>query len=824
MAVFLIAGAVIALQITVMRLYAISGWAHFGSMVVSVAMFGFGLASTIMCLSQKMFERHMEGLARIGFLLLGPMIVLGNVAAQDAQFNPIFLLADKRQFTNLFINFLAYSAPFLLAALLLGIAFLAGRHRFQLTYAADMTGSGVAGLLCLQAMLWLPPEQLLLIPLLFWWGGALAWFRAWGDRRSPWLVTVSAGCSLLMLATLPQIQVSAYKGVSYAAKFPDAKRMYQDAGAHGLLEIYASSYLHFAPGLSDMAALSMEELPKNNYLGMYIDSDGPVGIMKALPPGQKDYYRFLPMSMPYLIKPQPENVFVVQFGGGISTRVALANDARQITVAEGNPMIPTALTNPAIQEFSGDLLANPAVKLVPMDGHLFIRSSEQRFGVIDLSLADSSGLSSPGGFAVTEKFLYTQETIAAYMQALEPGGVLAVTVWNKEDPPKSTLRLFATLAAAGRASARDLTADSFYVVQVFLSTATVLYKKGGFTPDEVARLDQYAQEMAFDVVYRPGARFQGDSTAMLAGFRQAVLGGEESIPTNVEEGPDLSVPALYRLMLDRMIHGTSAEEIAAYPFDITPLSDDRPYFAGFIRMQDLPAFANRLEVISDEWGYLLLWLTLGQAAVAGMLLLSMPILFGWRTIFAPQPGKLGILGYFFALGLGYILVEVSLIGKFITALGNPVISTSVLITGMLISTGFGSLLSARYLARASTVMPRVFMGIAALLILYGAMLEQWLPIIGTLSWRTLACILLLFPLAFLMGFPFATGMSWLANLGKERFFLWAWGINGMFSVMGAVLVPLISVSVGLSANLYLAAGLYLLAWPCFFALLRPTPA
>ncbi|MEO5362139.1 MAG: hypothetical protein H7838_00740 [Magnetococcus sp. DMHC-8] len=830
LAVFLIAGAIIALQITVMRLYSVSGWAHFGSLVVSVAMFGFGFASTVMCLGQGLFERRLEGIARIALLLFGPLTVLGNVAAQYAQFNPIFLLTDSRQILNLSINLLAYAVPFLTGALLLGLCFLAGRHRFQLTYAADMTGSGVAGLLCLAGMYWLMPEFLLLLPLLLWWGGALAWFHAWGDRRAPWLVSLSALCALLLLVWLPQIQVSPYKGVSYAAKFPDAQRLYHAAGAHGLLEIYGSSYFHFAPGLSDMASVTMAELPANTYLGLYVDSDGPIGIMKAIPPDQNDYYRFLPMFMPYLLHPQPDSVFVVQFGGGISTRVALASGARRVTVAEGNPMLPEAFASDPIKHFTGQLLADPRLTLIPMDGHLFIRSNGQRFQVIDLSLADSTGLSSPGGFSVTEKYTYTRETMTAYMNALEPGGILAVTVWNKEDPPKSTLRLFNTLAEAGRATAGALTPDSFYVVQMFLSTATVLYKKGGFTPEELARLDDHAQQMAFDVVYRPGQRFQGEAAALLTGFQQVVLGRSSpaDTPTGTDqtepegEGVDLSVPSLYRLMLDRMMHNEQQGEIQAYPFDITPLTDDRPYFAGFVRLNDLPAFLSRLEVISDEWGYLLLWFTLGQAILAGGLLLLLPILFGWRTIFAPQPGKIGILGYFAALGLGYILVEVAMIGKFISALGNQVISTSVLITGMLISTGLGSLVSGRFVEQAARFMPRVFLAIAGLLGFYGLALDAWMPVIGTLSWRTLACILLLFPPAFLMGFPFATGMAWLAKLNKEPFFLWAWGINGMFSVMGAVLVPIIAVNVGLSANLYLAGLLYLMAWPCFFALLHPS--
>ncbi|NGZ28805.1 MAG: hypothetical protein G8345_18180 [Magnetococcales bacterium] len=855
--VFLTAGAIIALQITVMRLFAISGWAHFGSLVVSVAMFGFGVASTVMCLWQEVFEREAERIARYAFFAFGPLMVLGNALAQDAQFNPIFLLADKNQQWKLLANFSCYAAPFLAGALLLGIAFLVGRRRFQFTYAADMTGSGVAGLACLASMMVLPVESLLLLPLALWWAGAICWFLAWEDRRSIWKVSMAAVVALGLLAWLPQIQVSPYKGVSYATKFPDSQRIYRQSGTHGLLELYASSYFHFAPGLSDMASLAMEELPENAYLGMYMDSDGPIGVMKNIPESRSDYYHYLPMSMAYLARPQPEQVFISQFGGGISTRVALASGTQHVTVAEGNPMILDLFANQGVRDITGNLLADPRITVRQVEGHLAVRQYKGYFDVVDLSLADSTGLSSPGGFAVTEKYLYTQQAIKAYMESLKPGGVLAVTVWNKEDPPKSTLRLFATLAAAGREQAGEKISDSFFVAQVFLSTATVLYKEGGFTPKEIALLNAYCREMAFDVVYQPGDEPAPDGAQLLAGFRSNVLKeGEtqrntssEGSPPNQGEvgnqtstvdyqaitpdgeesslaGPDLSVNTLYRFMLDRMIRGREPSEIQAYPFDIAPLTDDRPYFAGFVRFDDLPRFFGRFEAISDEWGYLLLWATLGQAGFAGLLLLSLPAIFGWRTVFAPQPGKMGILGFFFSLGLGYILVEVSLIGKFISVLGNAVISTGVLITGMLISTGLGSLYATRIVDRAREVMPSVFLAIALILALYGAGLAYWLPSMSSWpgGWRMTACFLLLFPPAFLMGFPFSTGMTWLARLGKEPFFLWAWGINGMFSVMGAVLVPIVAVNLGLSANLYLAAGLYLMAWPCFNALLRPSPA
>ena len=89
--------------------------------------------------------------------------------------------------------------------------------------------------------------------------------------------------------------------------------------------------------------------------------------------------------------------------------------------------------------------------------------------------------------------------------------------------------------------------------------------------------------------------------------------------------------------------------------------------------------------------------------------------------------------------------------------------------------------------------------------------------------RVIACLALIAPASFLMGFPFATGMAMLSKLNKERFFIWAWGINGCFSVVGAVLVPLVNVVFGHTWLIFGAACVYLLALPAFFQLLKPGP-
>ncbi|MGV8988453.1 MAG: hypothetical protein ACOH2H_19465 [Cypionkella sp.] len=135
---------------------------------------------------------------------------------------------------------------------------------------------------------------------------------------------------------VPDITVSPYKGMSYARNFPDATSPYRDFFPFGDLQIYSNSYMHVAPGLSDNAAFNVPELPANTYVGMFMDREGPSGIMRALPPKDSAYFQYLPMYYPYVVKPLPKT-FLVQFGGGLSVMTALHAGASSVTIAEAKP-------------------------------------------------------------------------------------------------------------------------------------------------------------------------------------------------------------------------------------------------------------------------------------------------------------------------------------------------------------------------------------------------------------------------------------------------------------------------------------------------------
>jgi hypothetical protein len=835
LAIALAAGAVIALQLAIMRVFAIGSWAHFGSLVVSLAMLGFGLSSTALCIARPLVERHGRRIAAIALVLFAPLAAGANLLAQQVPFNAVFMLADPQQKWRLFANFALYLLPFLAGAMFLGTVFIQNGERFGRVYFADLCGAGACGLIFMLAMYVVPPEDLVVVPLVLGIAGAVLWMVAHGDRVGGVALAIAAAIAIAIHFGLPamlgvtKLAISDYKGVAYARKLPDSQRVLHELSPFGDLQAYSSSYLHFAPGLSDNAAFNLPDLPKNAYLGLYLDGDGPTGVIRDLPAADTAYFTYLPMIYPYLIKSDPE-VFVAQFGGGISTALALRSGARSVTVAESNWAILDAFADPAIGGFTGNLLRNPIVRVVANEGRLFLRSTDTSYDIVDLSLANSAGLSNPGGFSVVERFAYTRQAMLAYMRALKPGGVLSVTLWNKEEPPKSVLKLYVTMAAAARDFDAGHVADSVFAVASYLSTTTVLYKRGGFTADEITKLRAHTRRMSFDEIYYPGIdNDPSQLPALLDAYRNQIFGEGAEQPDDAAPAPpgaETMLPAtqLFRLVWDHLVRGDWGQIADGYVFDTRSLSDNRPYFAGYVKIKDLPLVLDRLEILQDEWGYLLLWVSLGVATLGALLLIALPLCFGWQmTTVRHFPDKPGTILYFACLGVGYIAVEIGLLSKLVLALSNYTISAAVVITGMLTFSGVGSLLSQHYLDRARVLLPRALCAIGALLLAEALWSDQALDWIGTLpaAGRLIGCFVLILPPALLMGFPMPIAMATLARLGKDRVFVWAWGINGCFSVIGAALAPIIAASLGLNAVLALAGGAYLLAILAVGGLFRP---
>ena len=840
--VTLASAAVIALQLAIMRIFAVGSWSHFGSLVVSLAMLGFGVSGVALCLAERWFAAHWRTAAGCALASFGPLAVGVDLIAQQIPFNAIFIISDPAQKWRLAANFVLYMVPFLAGALFLGIVFVRAGEAFGRAYFADLVGAGAAGLAMFGAMYVVAPEDLILAPTALAGAAAVCWFigfRQWLGLGATLILTAAAAIGHLALPGalgIEKLAVSDYKGVAYVRRFPDRRPIYRAVSPFGDLQVYASSYLHFAPGLSDNAAFNLPETPADAYVGLYLDGDGPTGIMRKLPTSQTAYFRFLPMYYPYVIQSRP-NVFIARFGGGISTMVALRSNASSVTVAESNPAELRAFRDQALRRFTGDMLSE--VRVIPYDGRLFLERTSNRYDVVDLSLTDSTGLSNPGGFPVVEKYDYTEEAMETYIRALKPGGVLAVTVWNKEEPPKSVLKLYAAIGQAAQAISRTPIAGSFFVAASYLSTTTVLYRKGGFTAEELKKLTSYTGDMSFDVIYAPGFHFDtAKAASVLSDYHRIIFGDSPGVsnpgaaaPSTDEVAPaqgsgsDPSTEPLPSTLIDRLawwdlVANRWRDFADHYVFDSHPLTDDRPYFAGYVKFGDLIPALSQVDQLQDDWGYLAIWVTLAVAFAAAVLLVLSPVLLCWRLAFSRQPGKIGAVIYFACLGLGYMMVEIALLARFVLPLENATVSAATVIAGMLIFSGLGSFAAERIRQSVHLALPLILGAVAGLLFLYGVALDPPLRWIGAQPYaaRVTFSLALIAPPAFLMGFPMPSAMALLAKQGKSSLFIWAWGINGCCSVLGAAAAPILAVQMGLSFVLGVSACGYLMAIPAFFLL------
>ena len=208
-------------------------------------------------------------------------------------------------------------------------------------------------------------------------------------------------------------------------------------------------------------------------------------------------------------------------------------------------------------------------------------------------------------------------------------------------------------------------------------------------------------------------------------------------------------------------------------------------------------------------------MNLGVAVLAMLLVISLLAVLVFLILPLLLRGKPGgdpphAVFYFVAIGLGYILVEVAFIQRFVLFLGHPTYALTVVIFLMLLSSGVGSVASRRCLANAATVWIALAVIILALALYLGVLPGLLGYFIGAaFVWKLALSGCLLVPLGIAMGMPFPTGLRALAE-GRARAnsIEWAWAMNAASSVLGSVLAIVIAIQLGLNVTLACGAGAY----------------
>ncbi len=813
-ALFFISIAGISYELYVMRIFSVGGWSNFGSLVISTALLGIGLSGIILTFLSDWVRPRADMLLSVCAISLPLFMALATIVAQLVPFNPIFLASDSRQLWFIGAYYIIYGVPFFVVATFTGVAFVALRDEIQKVYFWNMIGSGVGGVFIIVFMFLLPPQYLILPILGLTIIGALFtsvnWDESTRSSRFPMVhllaLLITAVSSICFTFFWGDIRISDYKAISYVRKYPDSKLVHHSYGPGGEYHVYASKYFHFAPGLSDNAALKVSSMPNQPYWGLFIDGSGPIGIMGALQENEKAYMDYLPMVAPYITISNPD-VLLVNLSGGINAQVARYKGAHKIDIVEPSSEMISLLQNDSnVSRFTGNLLKTDKISVIQGEPRAFCLDHKNSYNLIEISLVDSIGLSDSGGYAIHEDFKYTVEAFKEYFASLKPNGILSVTVWDRLNPPRNVLKLLNTMIVAMKETGMPEPEQNMYAFGLFMSTSTILVKNGAFTEGELYDLNNFIKTRSFEPLYIPGTDLAQRDINILMGAYQQHFGAQHDDVVESFTNADM-----YRSSIPAFFAGDAGAIEKQYIFDIRPIRDNRPYYSGFLKLSKLPMYMDQIEDISEEWGYLLLLGMLVQACIFGLIVIVIPVIGRWKELFKNRKGTVGVILYYAGLGLAYMLIEIFLIQRLSVFLSNPTYSASIVITVMLIFSALGNLASSAFKKYRTWVVLGGCVLIAAGLLFYMLGLGDFLNRFHSASLfiRVLASVVVIAPVAFFMGIPYPNGLDSLQE-NKPHLLPWAWGMNGGLSLAGSALARLLAVSSGFPVLLGIGMAVYIM--------------
>jgi hypothetical protein len=460
------------------------------------------------------------------------------------------------------------------------------------------------------------------------------------------------------------------------------------------------------------------------------------------------------------------------------------------------------LVTKTFADYAGHLADIPNVNYVNGDGRSYLARSDDTYDLVWFPATDSyaaSNAATAGAYVLSESYLYTRDAIVESLEHTGDNGILAVQFgeFNFDEKPNRTSRYVSTSRAALAELGVD---DPSRHILVGTSTSpeggslsNIFVKRTPFTDDEVRRfVDQQEKVPGSQVRYAPGQPRQDNSVTQIATL------------------PDSELDAWYD----------------DYPYDVSPVTDDGPFFWHFDRFGDVIRNFGRAagpRSVEDETGERVLLLLLGIAMVFSAVFLLLPFVAIRRTWAAfPRKGRSAL--YFACLGLGFMFFEITLIQRLTLFLGYPTYSLTVTLASILIFTGVGALLSARY-KRRELVVPALFGAIIALTLFYQFGLTPLTEgLLGLpLAARLMIAFVVLAPLGICLGTFMPLGLGAVAGMTEfpREYVAWGWAVNGFASVVGAVLTTILAMTYGFQVVLFLALGLYLIALIVLRGLLRP---
>jgi len=718
----LLSATSILLEITLTRLFAALFYPPYVFAIISLALLGIGLGAA--AATWRPGWRHPANLPRVVALAGGLGLALLLVTIWLAPFELSWMLSAL------------VPLPYFFIGIALTTFFSHDAAASPRLYRADLLGAGIGAALAIPMLNQLGAVNgILAVAGLF---GLTAWsINAPRYRIIPLFLPLLAGLGLALNLLLPAPWLAVNMARLATAKPITASLTNGGRIIHTEWDAFARTDL-VDPG---------QNKPYEIYL------DGAAG--SVMPPeGNLNLLQTDIGFFPFATQP-PHRVMIIGPGGGLDVWFAQASGAREITAVEINRASVDIVNRFAA--YHGDLYGQPEVRLLVDEGRSVLRREARQYDLIYLSQVVTLA-AERSGYALTENSVYTVEAFVDYLSHLQPGGQIALKLYDELTLTRAMLTAVTALQQVYNLSE----AEAMTRLAVFLDgdaeppVPLLLVQAEPFSRDDGLAYAGVAAQVGFTPLYVPQVT---GSPAL-----QAVEQGQSTLAQLADEASG----------------------------DVSPTTDDRPFFYQFER--GIPQSLRPLLA------------GLGLALGGGIIVLIR----GQRPY--PRRGARYAPLYFGALGGGFILLEIVFIQQSRLFLGHPTLAVTTALAVILVGGGLGSGWAGRW--PAETQARRLGWILTALIGITLLWLVGW-PWLAdyfftqTLELRLLVVSLALLPSALLMGMPFPLGLRLVGRLTNgQRHVALAWAVNSVMTVVGAVLAITLAMQFGFSRTLGVGVALY----------------
>ena len=765
--VSLIAFSTLLLEVDLTRVFAVTLWYYFGFIAISLALLGTGAAGVLCYVYRERwtgdnYRRHM-GAFSIALAVLCPLVLLMHLSSDLSGYT----LQQGMFLAILGLQLVGFFTLFFCAGMVISIALFRFREEVGVFYFFDLAGAALG--------------SLAVIVLLYQYSApALAFVVS----------TASLLAALVFLAPIIRPAMRALLVALFAASIvATAVNDDQALLTVATVKSYASQGIQSVEERKvfeqwspvSRVAVFAPELGRSGRSRMRITNDAGAPTTLHQFDGNwsnADWVLKAPGNVGLHLRPSGESL-IIGSGGGMDVLSALRFGNQRITAVEINPVIANLVTG-RYADYIGHIFEDPRVTLHVQEGRNFAAGSRDSYDLITITMIDSWAGAAAGAYIFSENTLYTYEAIRDYYRHLKDDGVLSVSRYYTWDEALRIVNTYLTyLTDQGVPDPQSRIIAVVGPHRVYRS-ATLLLRKGPFTAAEVRMVAALAARNGFKILHAPFA-----------------------VPAAVQEGR--SAGNFFR----QVVQATTDERaalVANYRRDVSPSTDDRPFFFFMDRFGDLMN-AERSEHPARRLALPILYFVFVLFAVLAVVTVFLPLWLRRELKIREIPQRTRILLYFAGIGVGFMLVEISLIHRLTVFLGHPTYSFVVVLFSILLASGIGSLLSERLAEK------RLLPLLAGVVLLVGIVALSIYDRLTGLMWlefpaRVAVSIALLAPVGLLLGMCFPLGIRW-ARRAHDHLIPWAWAVNGVFSVFAAAASLVVAINFGLKAMMLAGAACYL---------------